>query len=76
MTRADVIEKLIEWLETADRDAKILFGRQIYQRYAHKMQDKGGGVNINLTDMSTEFLLTLYNDTQNKPEALLFWQTL
>jgi hypothetical protein len=76
MDRFTIIEKLIDWIEDATKDDKIIFGRRIYQKYAYQMQDKGNGCAINLTGIDTEFLIELYEETQKKTDKLEFWETL
>ena len=76
MERFNIVENIANELENADQDSKILFGRRIYQRFAHTMIDKNDGVNIKINDMPCKFLSELLCILKNQPDEPQFWETL
>ena len=76
MDRSLLIEKLADWLDAAEYDAKVEFSKLIYAKYPDSMRDKGAGTQVILKNIPTEFLLELCEKNKSSVTEVSFWETL
>ena len=76
MARSLLIEKLADWLDAAEYDAKVEFSKLIYAKYPDSMRDKGAGTQVILKNIPTEFLLELCEKNKTNTDEMEFWETI
>ena len=73
--RQRIINTLCEYLENTGLSEKKNISKKTYDKYPEYCQDKGGGMQIKISNIPSEFLLSLL-EIGGEEQQLPFWETL
>ncbi len=76
MSRAKTIESINDFLKDANKESKIKLTQLIYTKYPDFVLDKGGGIQIKIKKIPTQFLETILQEVLVSDIPEEFWQTL